>query len=423
MNNFCTYFDLNYIDRAKVLFDSVEQTCDKFKFYCLCLDQQSFNEIKGNYSESYIAISLHELEIFEPKLLDVKKDRNNKEYIFTLSPVILLFVLNKYNIQEFTYIDADTYFFETPKAVIEECGNNDILITPHFFPDSLKHLEMHGVYNFGLMHIKNTENARKVLEWWKSKCLEWCYDKVEEERAADQKYLDKLPKLFRGIAVSKNLGINAGPWMLNGIKHATRNDKIYFNNDQLIHYHFHNIHKIKEDEFNIGLSSYNFKLNKVILKLYIHYFTIYNKVNYNHTKTKPHLSFNREECIKLNHKDIIRNTFIWENITIDDCLKYNIIYEPVRFIENINRKIVIWGTGSYGKKVKDLLSIFSSKEILFTDSKVNNLNESKGIITSSMLNPEKHFVLIGSSYIDEIQNELRKLNFSASDFFEFNLKL
>tara|TARA_B100002019_G_scaffold110907_1_gene95411 strand:- start:3533 stop:4801 length:1269 start_codon:yes stop_codon:yes gene_type:complete len=420
---FCTYFDFNYIDRAKVLFDSVEQNCDQFKIYCLCLDQQSFNEIKGNYGESYIAISLHELEIFEPKLLDVKKDRSNKEYIFTLSPVILLFVLNKYNIKEFTYIDADTYFLETPKVVIEECGNNDILITPHFFPDSLKHLEVHGVYNFGLMHIKDTENALKALEWWKNKCLEWCYDKVEEDRAADQKYLDKFPKLFKGIAVSKKLGINAGPWMLNGINHRIKNNKIYFNNDLLIHYHFHNIQKIKGDEFKIGLSSYNVKLNKVILKLYIHYFTIYNKVNYNHTKTKPYISSNIEECINLNNKDIISNTFIWENLTIDYCLKNKIIYEPIRFIDKKKRKIVIWGTGSYGKKVESLLAIFSSKKILFTDSKVNNSNEHKGIITLNMLNPEKHFVLIGSSYIDEIKNELKKLNFSASDFFVFNLKL
>ena len=90
---FCTYFDFNYIDRAKVLFDSIEQTCTKFKIYCLCLDQQSFDEIKESYSENYIAISLHELEVFEPKLLNVKKGRSKKEYIFTLSPVILLFVL------------------------------------------------------------------------------------------------------------------------------------------------------------------------------------------------------------------------------------------------------------------------------------------------------------------------------------------
>ena len=69
MHNFCTYFDFNYIDRAKVLFDSIEQTCDQSKIYCLCLDQQSFNEIKGNYSESYIAISLHELEILSSNYL------------------------------------------------------------------------------------------------------------------------------------------------------------------------------------------------------------------------------------------------------------------------------------------------------------------------------------------------------------------
>ena len=419
---FCTYFDFNYIDRAKVLFDSIEQTCKQFKIYCLCLDQQSFDEIKEIYSENYIAISLHELEVFEPKLLNVKKERSKKEYIFTLSPVILLYVLHKYDIQEFTYIDADTYFLETPKAVIEECGHNDILITPHFFPDSLKYLKMHGVYNFGLMHIKDTENARNALEWWKGKCLEWCYDKVEVDRAADQKYLDKLPKLFKNIAVSKNLGINAGPWMLKGINHENRDDKIYFNNDMVIHYHFHNVHKIKEYEFKIGLSTYNFELNKVILKLYIHYFIVYNKVNNNCTISKPFLSSNFKESIKLNNKDIINEKYIWENLTIDDCLRNNIIYEPINFIDNLRKKIVIWGTGSYGIKVKKLISFHSKKEIFFTRSEDKKSNSSIEIIDPKKINPENHFVLIGSSYTNEIKTELLKLNFCSSDFFVFNLK-
>ena len=35
-----------------------------------------------------------------------------------------------------------------------------------------------------------------ALRWWRERCIEWCYDCVEGDRFADQRYLDRLPGMF-----------------------------------------------------------------------------------------------------------------------------------------------------------------------------------------------------------------------------------
>lgn len=414
LNNFCTYFDFNYLDRAKVLFESIENTCEQLKIFCLCLDQQSFDEINENYGENFISISLHELEVFEPNLLSVKKERSKKEYIFTLSPVILLYILYKYDIKEFTYVDADTYFFDSPKVVKMECGENDILITPHFFPDSLKNLEIHGVYNFGLMHVKNTANAHKALDWWKEKCLDWCFDKVEPGRYADQKYLDYLPDNFKKIKVSSNRGLNAGPWQIykNNLSH--KNGKYYINKTRLVHFHFHDIKYVSPYNVSIGFKKYDLTCKDILLDFYSQYIGklyVLKKApisNYYYEKDTDLIVFNNKSINK-------ENIIYWNNLDPFVCCYKKMVYKPLDFIRHTTKTIVIIGTGKTARLTSNLIHIIVNKKILFSNT--DQKEEDGNLIPFENLNVKLHFVIIGSSYVDEIKVSLEHLGFKINKNF------
>ena len=62
------------------------------------------------------------------------------------------------------------------------------------------------------MLFKNTEGGLKVLNWWRDCCLEWCYNRHEDGKFGDQKYLDDWTTRFKNIHVLRNLGGGLAPW-------------------------------------------------------------------------------------------------------------------------------------------------------------------------------------------------------------------
>ena len=54
-------------------------------------------------------------------------------------------------------------------------------------------------------------NGRRVLTWWKEKCMEWCFDIPEPDRMGDQKYLNGWPEKFPGVWELQHLGGGVAP--------------------------------------------------------------------------------------------------------------------------------------------------------------------------------------------------------------------
>ena len=110
--NYCTIFDSNYLSRGLAMYKSLMTHCPTFNLYIICLDDKLYQHLLEKQFAGITPIDLNEVEACYKELELAKQNRSYAEYIFTLSPVIALFILEKFpDIKMITTLDADIYFF------------------------------------------------------------------------------------------------------------------------------------------------------------------------------------------------------------------------------------------------------------------------------------------------------------------------
>ena len=176
----------------------------------LAFDKECFKWLKLLKYKNIIIISLREFEY--PELKEIKKNRTRTEYCWTCTPSLIEHCLNKYKIKECTYLDADIFFYSDPEIILEELREKSVLITEHRYTREYDQTKLSGIYCVQFMTFKNDLLGRKALEWWRLSCNKWCYNRCEDGKFGDQKYLDDWPIRFKGIHSLKNLGGGVAPW-------------------------------------------------------------------------------------------------------------------------------------------------------------------------------------------------------------------
>lgn len=277
MLNFTTLFDSNYLPKGIVLYNSLlKQLNQAFSFYILCLDDQTYNFFKKNRQDFkyIILIKLEDFESLNKDLLNVKNNRSLVEYYFTLSPILPLFLLEKYNLDHICSMDADLYFYSNPKLLFDNLNKFSIIITPHKFSNELKYLEKYGLHNVSFQIFKNNEIGVRCLKKWKYECLEWCKDYLDElnNRYADQKYLDQWEESYKNSILVLN-GPNTGlaVWNINNYDLKIVDDKFFSNSENLIFFHFHKFKSVSNNIILNGFNEYKVKRNSILDILYRRY--------------------------------------------------------------------------------------------------------------------------------------------------------
>lgn len=267
MYYFCTYFDHRYLTRGLALFRSLKQHCPAFRLWVLCMDSICYDVLSQLGLSDIYLIALEDFERGDGELLRAKKNRTLIEYYFTCTPSLPLFILNNYpEVDLITYLDADLFFFADPAPIYEEMSDRAIAIIGHHFPPNLRHLEQYGIYNVGWLSFKRDAHAFVCLQWWREQCIRWCYDRIEEGRFADQKYLDKWPSLFQNVVVLRHKGANFAPWNLGNYKIHTDGNCLWVDDEPLIFFHFHGFKQIKDWLYDPGLTFYDVKPSKFVLR-------------------------------------------------------------------------------------------------------------------------------------------------------------
>lgn len=243
VNHFCTLFDKNYASRGLSMYHSLIENCPNAHLYIFAMDKVTEEALNALQLQQATIIPLRELE--DPELLKIKSTRTLVEYYWTLTPSTVLYCMNKFDCNVCTYLDADIFFFSTPEVLLKELEGKDVIITEHRFSPQYQEYIVNGIYNVQFVAFRNSENGRAILQWWRERCIEWCYARLEDGKLGDQKYLDDWTERFSGVQVLQHLGGGVGPW--NAQRYNFYKDQKLHGKDQdsgkefeVVFYHFHN---------------------------------------------------------------------------------------------------------------------------------------------------------------------------------------
>lgn len=272
---FCTIFDSFYLDKGLALYESLLKVESDFKLYVFAFDEKSEFVLKELKLSKMIVISLKQFE--DEQMLVVKKERSKAEYCWTCTPISVEYVIEHYHEEQCTYIDADLYFYDSPKLLLSELKENkkNILITEHrFSPNFEKNLlKESGKYCVQFNTFDASKSSMDVLKTWKSQTLEWCSYTKYGDKKGDQKYLENWTQDYLNVHELQHLGGGVSWWNIQQYTLTKESNKLYihFGHQKypLVFYHFQNIRYLPFGFVNTNMGFRSKDINQWIYYPYL----------------------------------------------------------------------------------------------------------------------------------------------------------
>ena len=206
--NFCTLFDSYYIQKGIALYLSLERVTNDFHLYVMAFDKDCYDKLVA------CGFNRMTVELWDdwetPEIKAVKSDRTRAEYCWTCGPSVIYHFLTYHNLPDITYLDSDLFFVGDPQIAFNEIRGKSIAITEQRVSE--ERARQVGRYCVQFIHFKNDKEGLDALTWWRDACVDWCYQRFEDNKYADQKYLDQFPEKYDSLCVIENVGVGLAPW-------------------------------------------------------------------------------------------------------------------------------------------------------------------------------------------------------------------
>lgn len=306
MIHFCTLFDSFYLVRGVTMYKSLEETGCDFHLFIFAFDDRSYNILSKLKLSKATIISLKEFE--NDELLAVKSGRTKAEYCWTCTSSTILYCIEKFNLPSCTYLDADLFFYNDPKILLDEMGDQSVLLTEHRYPPKFNRAASSGIYCVQFITFVNDENGLKALHWWRDACIEWCFNRYEDGKFGDQKYLDDWTTRFKGIHVLKNLGGGVAAWNVEQYRFVERksNHILFYDKStdsffETVFFHFHHVRFFKNDVVDLGWRQ---PASIIVDQLYVPYFIRLSETEAGIKKVDPEFNIPLENFSVINNSGI-----------------------------------------------------------------------------------------------------------------------
>lgn len=264
-NVFCTYFNIGYLSRGVALYNSMEECIDNFKLYIFACDEACINNLKLMGLRNAIVIDVN--QCIDAEAEKILSDREGKSFYWSLAPLTIFHVLNKYHEEWCTYVDADCYFYEDPCFVFDRMEELDktVGIVEHNFcnEESKEQLcKENGRFCVEFNTFRNNSESLEVLKTWRKQCLEPCQTIAGGNAFGDQLYLNEWPQKYNCVYIVENKGIGMAPWNIMSTLET----------ENLIMYHFHGLHFLGRHIVSLNIWNItNQRMDKRIYSLYKDY--------------------------------------------------------------------------------------------------------------------------------------------------------
>jgi hypothetical protein len=235
---YCSYFDHNYLPRALLTIRSLRLYDTATPIYILTLSDLCETVLRELALPNVRIIPLRTLEEAYPELVAVKPTRSRIEYYFTLTPFLPHYLFAATPAERVTYIDMDLYFFSSPKPVLHSLGQASVAITPHRFSFEYRNHFVYGLFNVAWLTFRRCAEGLDCLNSYKADCTAWCYDRLEDGRFGDQKYLDSWPQRYPSLRAIEHKGVNLASWNIDNYELKLKNQKLTVDADPVVFYHF-----------------------------------------------------------------------------------------------------------------------------------------------------------------------------------------
>jgi hypothetical protein len=227
------------------------------------------------------------------QLLSVKRGRTEGEYCWTLAPFSVSAVFNLDSaVRRVTYLDSDVYFFNDPRILLRELvhAGKDVLITEHAYDPVYDQSASCGRFCVQFVTFNNSLEGLRVLKWWQDRCLEWCFNRIEDGKFGDQKYLDSWPELFTNeVHILQSRDETLAPWNVKSLLRP---------NQLPVMYHFHGLRFISRTRVRL-YDGYH--VGKLAARLYDEYIEVMKEIarrnsNYQFKLAKESRPLGVREC-------------------------------------------------------------------------------------------------------------------------------
>ena len=236
MEHYVTHFDSNYFLKGLALYRSLVKHAGPFKLWIVCMDEITAAMLERLKAQEIEVIRLPDIEF--PALLELKNTRTWAEYCWTVTPFLFDAIFSRdLSASRVTYLDSDIWFRKSPQLLLDELdqSNKKVLITDHGYSPELDQSATSGQYCVQFVTFAR-KGAEALLRQWQGQCLDWCFNRSEDGKFGDQKYLDLWPEDFPNVVhVLERQDRTLAPW-----------NALRFPYGNAVFWHFHLL-KIKSD--------------------------------------------------------------------------------------------------------------------------------------------------------------------------------
>jgi hypothetical protein len=266
---YATYFDSRFLTRGLALLGSLARHHPEALRWVLCIDELVYQTLKVLDLPNTSLLRLEELERTDAALQEVKPERSRMDYFYTLTAPFLRWVYEHTQSRLLVYVDADVFFFDDPSPVLAELGDGTLGIIDHRYPAPHSGQYVYGVFNVGVVLFQRSQSAYKCLEWWRERCIEWCFDRLEGGRYGEQKYLEQWPSRFSGVTVLQYPGSGLATWNVQSHCFERRDTRTLVNGKPLVNFHFSKFRVVNRWLYDTGTRWYGYAPDPVV-KRYVY---------------------------------------------------------------------------------------------------------------------------------------------------------